>query len=271
MPSLRFDAVDSFDAQTCIDFLDRAHNIAEVNQFKQFSYDLLRPQPGDRVLEIGCGIGIDARAIARKLGPTGRVVAVDRSSSMIAEAQRRCIGTESNVVFQQADVYALPFADGHFQSVRADRLLHFLARPAAAVAEMVRVVQAGGRVVIGEPDWDSLTIEGGESQTTAVILAHAWSGPSTSRGIGARLPQLFREAGLEVDLVVPQSLEVRGFQQSVALFQLAGLAYGAVVAGRLSAGDARNWFKSLDDASRRGELVCSLPGYTVAGVKPATR
>ncbi|MET1027705.1 MAG: hypothetical protein ABWY00_11095, partial [Dongiaceae bacterium] len=67
---------------------------------------------------------------------------------------------------------------------------------------------------------------------------------------------------------VPQPLELRSFEQSLSLFQLGGLAYAAVAARRLSAAAARHWFKSLDDASRRRQFVCVLPGYTVVGIKP---
>jgi cytochrome P450/2-polyprenyl-3-methyl-5-hydroxy-6-metoxy-1,4-benzoquinol methylase len=267
MQSPRFDAVDRFNPTACIEFLDHARSIAEVDLFKQRSRALLQLASGYDVLEVGCGTGADACALAQHVGPTGRVTGIDSSRAMIEEARRRAAGVHANVAFEQADVCALPFPDGHFHCSRADRLLHLLERPAAALDEIVRVTRVGGRVVVGEPDWESLSIEGGESRTTAIILEHGRAKGTSSTRIGAHLVPLFVDAGLDVEQTIPEPLDITDFDLSMRLFNLGNFAYNAVVAGRISTAVARNWFDSLAQASANGEFMCSFTGYTVAGIK----
>ena len=93
-------------------------------------------------------------------GPGGDVVAIGRD---------RCVGVDASLVMGAAaadrgaavvagDTLRLPFADGGFGAVRADRVVQRLADPATAVAEMVRVTRTGGRVVVADPDQETLVI-----------------------------------------------------------------------------------------------------------------
>ncbi|MGI9644977.1 MAG: methyltransferase domain-containing protein [Ilumatobacteraceae bacterium] len=96
------------------------------------------------VIDIGAGPGLDA---AR----TG-AIAVDSSRAMAARAQSR------EVTVAVGDAHRLPFADGAAGAVRADRVLQHLAEPDAALAEMVRVLRPGGRLVVADPDQGTLSI-----------------------------------------------------------------------------------------------------------------
>ena len=76
-----------------IRFLDRLSELNDVKEGKQKTLDLLDLRPGQRVLEVGCGTGEDARQFARHITPGGVVVAIDKSQEMIAEAKRRTLGS----------------------------------------------------------------------------------------------------------------------------------------------------------------------------------
>src|SRR5262245_29518455 len=80
-----------------------------IRTYKQRSFELLDLQPGASVLDLGCGTGEDVQDLARLVGPSGRVVGVDCSETVIAQARARVVGTTLPVMFQVADADALPF------------------------------------------------------------------------------------------------------------------------------------------------------------------
>src|SRR5579875_1960914 len=94
-----------------IRFLDEASADESFQAYKQHSFKLLELQPGQHILEIGCGTGEDAQAMAQRVVPGGRVVAVDSSRHMIAVARQRAEGCGLPVEFHAADAHRLPFAD----------------------------------------------------------------------------------------------------------------------------------------------------------------
>ena len=104
------------------------------------------PLEGARVLDVACGPGIVACALAPH---AARVSGVDLTPAMITEAKRRqtALGL-TNLDWRVADAAALPFTDGAFDVVVTRYSFHHLQRPAAALAEMRRVCRTGGRIVV---------------------------------------------------------------------------------------------------------------------------
>ncbi len=113
-----------------------------MRAYKRRSFELCG-DAGPR-LDVGAGPGIDAAALG--------AFACDPSIVMCRAAATRAV----RVV--QADAHALPFADATFGAVRTDRVLQHVAAPVRAVAEMIRVCTHGGRVVICDPDQETLAI-----------------------------------------------------------------------------------------------------------------
>ena len=108
-------------------------------------------KPGDRVLDIGCGVATTAIRIARESGAA--VVAADISPLMRERAIRNVqrAGVD-NVTVEQADILDLPYPDGSFDGVLAEAVTMFVDRPRAA-AELARVCKPGGRVLATEFCW----------------------------------------------------------------------------------------------------------------------
>lgn len=114
-------------------------------------------EPGQRLLDVGCGPGSITVDLARAVSP-GEVVAVDRAPAAVALAQEaaRAAGA-TNVVTQVADVLTLPFADGAFDVVHAHQVLQHLTDPVAALREMRRVTRPGGVVAVRDADYAATT------------------------------------------------------------------------------------------------------------------
>jgi ubiquinone/menaquinone biosynthesis C-methylase UbiE len=102
----------------------------------------------DRVLEIGCGAGRALELVARQT-PSGRVVGVDLSPTMVREARRRNAGAirAGIVTVERGDVSHLPFADDQFDKVFSIHSVYFWPDRARALAELRRVLRPGGVLV----------------------------------------------------------------------------------------------------------------------------
>ncbi len=106
---------------------------------------------GARVLDLGCGAGLDSLIAARRVGPSGRVVGLDFSGPMLARAQRaaREAGA-SHVTFCRADAQNLPLRDGSMDVALVNGIFNLNPGRAAIFRELARVVRAGGRLFAAE-------------------------------------------------------------------------------------------------------------------------
>lgn len=109
-------------------------------------------QPGDSVLDVGCGTGTLAIAAKRHVGATGTVCGIDASPEMLASAAKKARKAGIDVVLQDALAQALPFPDARFDAVLSTVMLHHLPRKARqqCAAEMRRVLKPGGRMLVVE-------------------------------------------------------------------------------------------------------------------------
>ncbi len=107
--------------------------------------------PGERVVDVGCGAGIDSLIAAGKVGPSGRVIGVDMSPDMLEKA-RQAAGEagRSNVEFRHGYGEELPVEDGWADVVISNGVLNLMPDKAAALVEMSRVLKPGGRPQIGD-------------------------------------------------------------------------------------------------------------------------
>jgi SAM-dependent methyltransferase len=112
---------------------------------------LLEPSRGERMLEIGPGIGHHALPTAEALGPDGRLDVLDVQPEMLADLARRAQQRGlSNIVAAEGDAQQLPYPDASFDGAYLVTVLGEIPDPQAALRELRRVLRAGGRIVVGE-------------------------------------------------------------------------------------------------------------------------
>jgi arsenite methyltransferase len=106
---------------------------------------------GERVVDVGCGAGIDSLIAAKKVGPEGRVIGVDMTLAMLEKARQAANETGlANVEFREGYAEALPVEEGWADVVISNGVLNLMPDKAAVLEEMSRVLKPGGRLQIGD-------------------------------------------------------------------------------------------------------------------------
>jgi ubiquinone/menaquinone biosynthesis C-methylase UbiE len=114
-------------------------------------YYVMRPQPGERVLEIGPGTGYYTLDMAEWVGPEGTIEIFDLQQEFLDHTMRVAAerGLE-NLVPTQGDATALPYGDGSMDAVVLNAVLGEIPEPTAALREVRRVLKPAGRLLVGE-------------------------------------------------------------------------------------------------------------------------
>src|SRR5436853_2061435 len=119
-------------------------------QLRQSTVELAGIQPGERVLEVGCGTGDVALAARERAGTSGAAYGIDPSVEMIAVARDKAARAGLAVDFQVGVIEALAFPDASFDVVLSSLMMHHLPGDLKqrGLVEIVRVLKPGGRLLI---------------------------------------------------------------------------------------------------------------------------
>lgn len=229
--------------------------------------DALGARPGDRILDVGCGPGFAIAELVDQVGSTGSIVGVDRSPQMLATAARRCAAFP-NVTLHEADVAALPLDDAAFDRALCVQVLEFVPDVAAALGELHRVVRPGGRVVVWDVDWSTVSWHSPEPARMQRVL-QAWGEHLTHPALPRTLAAQLRSVGFE-------DVEMVGYAFTTA--DLDPDTYAATVfhfisqfvAGRcgLSAADVAAWVAEQRELDQRGEFSFACIQFCFSATRP---
>jgi ubiquinone/menaquinone biosynthesis C-methylase UbiE len=177
---------------------------------------------GQRVLDVGTGTGLAAKAALTVVGPVGYVIATDISPDMVDRARQRLAGAP-NVSVGVEDGQALGFADENFDTVLCSLGLMFFPDPARGLAEFRRVLRVGGRAAVSV---NTVPERSYNSRVHSVMARYVPSlAPAASRlfslGEESRLRALFEAAGFQDVEVSTEShrFPVRNFETYFEQFE----------------------------------------------------
>jgi SAM-dependent methyltransferase len=236
-----------------------------IRAIKDRAYDLLRLGPGVRVLDVGCGPAIDTVPMARRVGPTGLVLGIDRDPATIEEANRTATreGVGAFTRHSAGEATALGLAADAVDAVYCERVLQHISWIDArqVVREIVRVVRPGGRVVVVDTDWATLSIAADDPWLERRVVSEHWLGFANPFS-GRHLPPLARASGL-VDVAV-ETFDLPLTLESVEFLLAPALQRGAA-SGRIGVREAERWYLALRGAHEYGLFFAHVSMVLAAG------
>jgi ubiquinone/menaquinone biosynthesis C-methylase UbiE len=259
----RVDAESADTQQEAATYLDWAAATPEIQRVRRVARAALGICEGQRLLDAGCGVGEEARELARLAGPDGEVTAIDLSSALVAIARQRDEG--SGVRYAVGDITALGFPDATFDGVRSERVFQHLADPDAAVAELARVTVPGGRLCLVDADWESLLVDGVPAGQFSALQRLARE-KDTFKPAGRLLRGRLVRAGLTAITAQPVAIPISDRWTVERVHPLLSRALADRVAP-MPKELTDPWFSAIDDALTRNEFLAVITMWVVTGIK----
>jgi SAM-dependent methyltransferase len=225
--------------------------------------DALSPQPGERMLEVGCGSGALCRLVAPGLLPGGELLGVDVAPEMVAVA-RTLAGAQAGLRFEVGAGAVLPAGDATVDAAFGARLLLHVADPVPIVAEMARVVKPGGRVVLMDWDFETVTVTHPDRELTRRLLHWRCDHHSGDNWSGRRLLGYALAAGLRDVTVIPVTTVARDETAALtgSMFRAAEVAREG---GAITPAEHDAWTGELQQQLAEGRFLASINYFIVRG------
>jgi len=228
--------------------------------------DATRLQPGQTVLDVGCGTGVVARWLVRHTAGQNRIIGVDINRYLLQEAlalaQKE--GLEGTVEFREGSAEALPFPDNSFDVTMSVTVIEEVDAQ-QMLAEMVRVTNPGGRVAVVARAMDmpflmNLRLR---AELKAKVDAPGVLGGVAERGCAdASLYQRFHQAELTQVQMFPSLPAFDGSEPTMLQFMQDGLL------AKLTEGEAQQWQSARAQAEAEGTFFMTWPHHCAVGTKP---
>ena len=271
MPDV-FQSIDDIAADKQSMIADRLEARASMPRFaavRDAYFEQIDLPGAKRVLELGCGTGAVCRAIATWPGFNGEVTGSDLSENLIESAIRLTdeAGIE-NITYLQADGQGSTEHEGEFDMVIGHTVISHVADPDAFLKETVRLARPGGRIVIHDGDYASMTFDTGAPEYDRTLPVKYFdaiiANPFVMRELPRRLSQLGIEPSRALGAVVLETGTGEYFPSLIKNY-----APIAEAAGVVTNKQTEEWIASLDRALKLKSFFGSCNFVTYVFEKPA--
>lgn len=248
----------------------------QLDSFHALTAKLAGVLEGSRVLDVGCGDGNGLAALLAAAGSRGHVTGIDRDEPSLGRVAERFTPeiAAGRLTTVHADIaHPLPLPPESFDAVICQNMIEGVFNRTALLAELWRVLRAGGTALVAHHDFDGAIVASDDRDLTRRLVHgyadHVDTWQDTSDGqMGRLLPGLFKghpfadcstETVLFVDLeLTPGTYAHRYLSNVVALANDFGVADSV----------ARNWFEALQLRSEAGAFYCAVPWTYVVARRP---
>jgi SAM-dependent methyltransferase len=248
--------------------LDTLETLPEgFRQARRTMLEHLGLRANSRVLEAGSGPGTSLPDLAEWIGREGRIVGIDPTRALVAHAQERARATRvAQVSYDVGDIRQIHWPDGAFDAAFCDKILIHVSPVSQAIAELVRVTRAGGRV--GTVEWFSqgMAIAADYPLTRQVLDGSAPAG-ALNPMVPLELEHLLGDAGLQEIHAGSVLAECHRYLPSLKVM-LPRRVQQAVDLGAISMAAGARWLEELQSRDDRGQFYWAAVVRWAAGTKP---
>ncbi len=259
-----FKNVDNSQTEFLKKFLEDVSKMPDILESFKLQLKWMDIQEGNRVLDIGCGIGVQAVEMAKQVGATGKVTGTDLSAVMVEIAKNSFGDSGLPLEFLVADALHQPFPDETFDSVRTERVLMYIKDTDAAFTEFKRLLKPKGRLVIFDVDWDALVIAHANKPLTRKIVRYVSDSFPNGR-IGGDLFHYFKKYDFKNIKVKPVSYTGPFFGLTKRVCE--GVLQTGISNNVFTQSEVSDWWEALENDSKAGKFFASYAGFIVAGTK----
>lgn len=166
-------------------------------------------RPGEVVVDLGCGGGLDVLLASKRVGPTGKAIGIDMTTEMLERARAGAakVGA-TNVEFHQAQIHQLPFPDASVDCILSNCVINLAPDKPAVFREMLRVLKPGGRISISD-----IALKQPLPPDVASSL-QAYVGCIAGAMLITEYEQLLMEAGFEAVVVADTGTDLNVYAQA---------------------------------------------------------
>ena len=239
-----------------------------MQRFRERYFDEIGLPATGTIHELGCGTGVVCRAIASRPGFAGTVTGSDLSASLIDVATDITAKSGlSNVRFFQADGQGSDRHDMRYDLVLAHTTISHVSDPKAFLNEAVRLAKPGGRIVIHDGDYASMTFDTGAPDLDLNMPEKILQAVVANRYVMRQMPRLLKEANVDITYAIGDVVLEAGKGE---YFPMLARNYCpiAVSAGLAKQADADVWLNAIDRALSENVFFGSCCFSTYCAAKP---
>jgi ubiquinone/menaquinone biosynthesis C-methylase UbiE len=255
------------DLERVLSLLDMQDTAPSIRRLRDWAFAAAQPRPGETAVDVGSGTGTVTRALAERVGPTGRVVGIEPNARLREVARTRAAG--SSAEFADGMAASLPMADGSVDLLWCERVLQHVAEPQAAVDEFARVLRPGGRAVVLDSDHASRVTSTLDTELAAKFST-AFMAKVVNPRAAMRLPEQAQRAGLTVDPDIGSSALILSSSMLLRSEFVAENAREAVELGLVSQDVADEAVRALRAAAEGGRALGAVTVFGFVLRRPVT-
>lgn len=246
-----------FDEEAARSF-ERLYLIGDAERRRAIVRAALAVTPGERVLDVGCGPGFYCAELLEEVGPSGTVVGIDGSAAMLALAARRC---GDRVALHEGDATSLPVEDASFDAALSVQVQEYVPDIATSLGELHRVLRPGGRVLVWDIDWATLSVNARDDARSERVLG-AWDEHLAHPSLPRRLAPLLRSAGFQDVRMSAHPFATIAFDHDTYGANIVPFIGGFVPGrGGVTDEEAEAWMAEQRELGERGEFFFAITQF----------
>jgi ubiquinone/menaquinone biosynthesis C-methylase UbiE len=256
-------------AKGIVKFLEERAQYPDQMQVNNSLRNVLSPQNGEHILEAGSGSGVLCRLMAHNLSPRGHITGIDISPEIVKLSQdfARMENLNNLIKFEVGKASELSYPDGTFDGAFAARLLLYITNPLEVVAELIRVVKSGGRIVLMDWDFETLVVDHSNRELTRRIFHWRNDHKDGNNWSGRQLFRLLKLGGLKEITVFPVVTTATDDNNSLTQ-SLWHAASGALEQEIITTKEHESWVSELKSSIKNQQYFASIVYFIVRGIVP---